>query len=505
MTSRVDVLSSRIEEVFTSGVPPWLLFFTRDSQAALDALFKMTYYHGRLNTMDPDLLLINWASAVKAPEFHAELDRALSDWITAEWEHRGPTTGVTDATWQYALRTIASLEQAPVATLAALRSRFEEAPGRIGMMTRNRAHDPIGWYWAALSRAQTDDWLVPHWFRLCNLVPGTPLFHGRWGLLGLRRAPNPSGDGPPAIAVSGLREFLSALNAQVEQHHIRAGGARMLAITECQAVLRANPTNAWRREMWAHLADLTAPAADWLPSVLGPRPAHIARTPNRVVPRADWAARAKDISGQLATQGSRALQPALRLLDEQREYNAKTGATYNLVRSLCVFSHTIVTRQPGQAMLAVRWADEARALEPWNAYTWTISSRARVAAGDDDMAISIAYESLDRFPEDVIVRCSLAEVLKAAGRLDESESVYRETQARFPGEPNVRNGLAEALKAAGRLDEAESVYRETLTRFPDEIKARNGLAEVLKAVHRLDEAEAMYRETVARFPRNEFA
>ncbi|MEV0660628.1 tetratricopeptide repeat protein [Actinomadura luteofluorescens] len=505
MSGTGEILLRRIEEVFTASVPSWLTSFAGDPQAALDALFRMTYYHGRLNAMEPDLLLLNWASAIEAPEFHAELDRALSNWIVAEWERGDPAASAADATWQYALRAIAGLERVPQATIDALEARFEEAPTRIGMMTRNRAHDPIGWYWAALSRVQTDDRLVPHWLRLCGLAPGTPLFHGRWGLLGLRRVPNRSGDDPPAVAAAGLRQFLSALNAQVEQHQIQERGARTLAVTECQAVLRASPTKAWRREIWTHLDGLPLPAANWLTPVLGSRPSSIARTASRPWPRPDWAPRARVITTQLSKQSSQAVTQAHRLLDEQRAFTAQTGATYNLVRSLCSFSSTLISNQTGQAALAARWADEARTLEPWNSYTWTIASRAWAAAGDEEVAISLGYETLDRFPEECIVRTVLAEVLKNAGRLPEAEAIYRDTIIRFPGDTIARNGLADVLKAAGGLPEAEAIYRDTIVRFPADIFARNGLADVLKAAGRLPEAEAIYRDTMARFPESVFA
>ena len=117
----------------------------------------------------------------------------------------------------------------------------------------------------------------------------------------------------------------------------------------------------------------------------------------------------------------------------------------------------------------------------------------------------MGMQAVARFPEDVVARNGLAEVLKAQDRLEEAEAVYREAVARFPDDAFAHTGLAEVLKAQDRLQEAEAVYREAVARFPDNVVARTGLAEGLKAQGRLEEAEAVYRKAVARFPDNVFA
>jgi len=105
-----------------------------------------------------------------------------------------------------------------------------------------------------------------------------------------------------------------------------------------------------------------------------------------------------------------------------------------------------------------------------------------------------------RFPENVVARNGLAEVLKSRGELPEAERLYRETVTRFPSDVVARTGLAEVLKSRGELPEAERLYREAVTRFPSDVVARSGLAEVLKSRGELAEAERLYREAVTRFP-----
>jgi tetratricopeptide (TPR) repeat protein len=112
-----------------------------------------------------------------------------------------------------------------------------------------------------------------------------------------------------------------------------------------------------------------------------------------------------------------------------------------------------------------------------------------------EWALSFAWAAWKRFPEDVVARTGLAEVLKVAGRYADAEAIYRETVERFPENVVARNGLAEVLKVAGRYAEAEAIYRETIERFPQDVVARNGLADTLRRAGRLWDAEDTYRET----------
>ena len=114
-------------------------------------------------------------------------------------------------------------------------------------------------------------------------------------------------------------------------------------------------------------------------------------------------------------------------------------------------------------------------------------------------------ETKTRFPNDVVARNGLAEVLKSLERFDDAAAEYRETKARFPNDVVVRNGLAEVLKLLERLDEAEAEYRETKARFPNDSVACAGLAGVLAAQHRLEDAELAYRKALTLAPHNTIA
>ncbi|EEP73717.1 tetratricopeptide TPR_2 [Micromonospora sp. ATCC 39149] len=411
-----------------------------------------------------------------------------------------------ESTWSGSARC----ERSPTSTRSPGRaSRCSVATGTtpcVGSapMTRNAAHDPLGWYWAAVSRVQPDDALVEHWFRLCNVTPGTPVFHAHWGLLALRRL-----DGPAphvaAMTMAGLRRFLLAVDAMVADRRLHQTEGRALARTECHAVLRAYPARALWREHWGDGSDLPVEPRRWLRGVVRDLDGGSSRSKSTGLKwdrrTRGWAGRATQLAEQFGTDRAAALAGMKALLDEQREYARLSGHPYHLVLSLCRFSKLLV--EAGTRLsLAANWAEEARRIDPVSAWTWTAAMRGWSALGRREESVVLGYDALDRFPDNVVVRNSLAEALKAAGRFTEAEEVYRESLVRFPDNVVVHGGLADVLKAAGRFGEAEEVYRECVVRFPDNAVVHGGLADVLRAAGRIREAEEVYRESLVRFPNN---
>ncbi|GAB3830106.1 tetratricopeptide repeat protein [Dactylosporangium cerinum] len=487
-------------QIFRNRTPEWLNYFAAQPVEAIDALFTNRFYHGPLSTVEPDSLLLDWVSAIRDPAFQSEVDAALAGWLRERWDRPGHAAQGVDLMWQRALRALANLDPVPAAGIQALGERFPQAGQRLGAMTRNRAHDPLGWFWAACSRVQPDDSFIERWLQLCDLVPGTPLFHGHWGLVGLRRLTGRTPEQSMELVMLGLHHYLVALERLVSERRLPRNDARLLAVNECRWVKRAYPVaGAWQGP-WSD-ASLPDDARRWLAAGFGDRAGGSGRPAGRSqLDRATlgWAARARQLAQGLG-RDRRALPGIHELLGEQREYTARTGNVYYLVRSLCQFSSKLANLRI-HLVLATEWAEEARSVDPLNAHTWTTLIRCWQKRNVAEAAIGIGFEALDRFPDDAVVRNGLADVLKGAGRLGEAEAVYREGVERFPDNVVVRCGLAEVLKSAGRLGEAEAVYRETVQRFPDNMVVRGGLAEVLKSAGRLGEAEAVYRESVERFP-----
>lgn len=143
----------------------------------------------------------------------------------------------------------------------------------------------------------------------------------------------------------------------------------------------------------------------------------------------------------------------------------------------------------GKAAIVVdpQWAhDLARTNLLWapnDAHGWTLWVRALARLGDAKSAELAAWESLRRFPDDVVARAALGELLaKQPERRAEAEAVFVETIRRFPDNVVARAALGNLLLelGPGRLDEAEACFKEAQRIDPGDTVAHIGLASVAK-------------------------
>src|SRR5450755_754615 len=496
--------------VFGDARPPWIDFFEEFPVKALDELFTNAYYHGSLNVVEPEDLLLDWVAAIDSEFFSELLDSSTAEWIELRWNQNSSVKESVGLMWQRALRVTALLDAAPHRAISALRLRRSTAVSYLGPLVRNRACDPLGWYWATVSRIQADESMVWQWFRLCNLEPGTPAFHGPWGLLGLQRAPGTDQGGFRVRVATGLEQYLRALQIKVEEQRLGQKEAERLALGAAQELRRRYPFPSRWREYWSSRPDVDLPslARRWVTITWGEQVFRLPRDKQRrdwhkKEDPAEWAGRARSLAARLRRSADRtARRDAETLLKTQRSYALDTGNSYYIVRTLCQFSSIVVNRD---SRTAATWAEEAIDWEPWNPYCWTAMIATRKAAGDIGEAIRLSFEAIDRFPDDAVARNGLAAVLRQDGRLEEAQAAYQETIDRFPDNAYARNGLAEMLRQDGRLEEAQAAYQEAIDRFPDNAVARNGLAEMLRQDGRLEEAQAAYQETIDRFPDNAYA
>src|SRR5262249_35755036 len=267
-------MSGYLEEVFKGAPPSWLTYFFGEPEAALDALLTGSYYHGSLNPVDPEHLLLDWASAIGKSaigkqDFNTRLADELSKWIDRRWGADDREVPCADEMWQRALRVTALLDPPPYDAIKTLRRQFDTSTARLGPMTRNPAHDPLGWYWATISRVQEDDALVSQWLRLCNLVPGTPVFHGHWGLLGLRRSPGADDREFRESVMLGLERYLTALDRKVEERSLRQRDATRFALGEIRDLLRTYLSQPRWRQYWSTRGNLSTRVREWLTSAFG--------------------------------------------------------------------------------------------------------------------------------------------------------------------------------------------------------------------------------------------
>jgi tetratricopeptide (TPR) repeat protein len=510
-------VTAEFADLFSGArVPSWLKRFETEPLLAIDALLVGGADLGFLSADEPTSVLLDWLDMLgEQTDFPQDVDRTLAEWIARYWGH----TTLPQAQHSAALTSVAwvrvgellSVNSTLSTAAAQLRERFIAEPRFLETLHEGRGRDPVGRAWQALARHQTNRDLIGHWWRLCALPVDEPWYRGEYGVWGLRRLPpeTPANSGRFSDeAAEGLVRLGVGLSIRAEEGFLdeQTAEREFLRIARLLTVAFPFPNSweaFWRQERDQKPSSRCLPEK-WIRKFVPPRRASKnACPPPRPSKRTrdpQWAHRAGDLAQRLRGNPSDAELDADRLLDEQITYATSTGDTYNLVRTACKLATAIQGQRPE---LALRWATLAGEFDPWNGYAWTIRASTLHRLRRLPEALAISIEATVRFPDDVVARAGLAEVLKADKRLAEAEQVYRETIERFPDNVVARNGLAEVLKADKRFAEAEKVYQETIERFPDNVVARAGLAEVLNADKRLAEAELAYRETIERFPDNQ--
>jgi hypothetical protein len=249
----------------------WLNSFEQEpTPELLQNLLTDHVYLGALNSLNPDDLLLEWTDT-RGGNLTSVVDIQLTNLIETRW-YRNDDDDIhpADLTWHRMMRMAASLREAP-RTTAFLWQLREEAVQRLRPLVRTPARDALGWFWGAVSRAQTDDSLVPRWYAICQLRDDTPTFHGRWGLLGLRLAPGPDRESTFRESVAmGLREYAHAVSNRVERGDLEMTWADRLVTTEMNAARRAYPSLERWRQFWSSFSEeMSNQERDWLRSIFG--------------------------------------------------------------------------------------------------------------------------------------------------------------------------------------------------------------------------------------------
>nr|VFK18573.1 MAG: Tetratricopeptide (TPR) repeat [Candidatus Kentron sp. LFY] len=519
----MDSFHKNLQKRFKGSViPPWLLHFSEDPEAALHDFLRGRALLGHLSGSEPDELLLDWLRGFGTESHYARiLDDALTQWIDCHWgEPLLPGTDqdatMTSEAWLSAIDTIAvsplmdSLQTASpreyplfgAATL--LREKMLADRAFLDDMTEARSRDPQGSAWLALANHQTDRALLDEWWHLVSLPPDEPWYRGEHGLAGLRRLPpeNPAfRDSFSKELAEGLGRFGEALWRRAQEGWLPEDIAR----SEFSALARLTMARGGFRDRWRgywrHLA--TRHRGDgfvtWLPISESELEKSKRGKAPWVEPDPAWADRAKTLARALGRPAKETITQAEKLLAEQRNYVNFTGNMSFLVRTACNFSGNIRAADPRQALV---WARLAKAADSWNAHAWTNEAAALLAMGEYAQALGVYGEAILWFPDNAVPRTGCAEVLKFLGRLAEALAAYDDTIQRFPENVVARTGRAEVLKLQEKLNEALAAYDDTILRFPNDVVARTGRAEVLKLQEKLNEALAAYDDTIQRFPEN---
>jgi tetratricopeptide (TPR) repeat protein len=514
------MMALELDRIFQGRrIPSWLQRFESDPSEALEDLLLGRAALGHLNADEPVEILLDWLESMGGQsEFPQQVDAALARWIEENWGKSNlPKTGsaaVLAVAWSR-VANLTAFEPRLVEAGKKLRSFFPEQRSFLSALSEGRTRDPEGRAWLAVARHQEDRTLLSDWWRLSNLAPDVPWYHGIYGIQGLRGLPaeNASREGAfPMEVAEGLARLASGLARRVGEGWLKSSTARDEFLRTARLTMSAYPVGRWI-SFWRHilqenrLRDEEGEARSWV-EVLFPQELKDQDSQGRSAqsrwaePDPAWPQVRQRIVTGLRQRNFGEIERARVLLREQARFAELTGDVHFIVRSACNFASRVRSYRPD---LALEWAQLARRFDPWNAFAWTTMAASLLSLERLPEAREVAIGAVQRFPQEPVARNTLGEILKAQRHYFEAEAVYRETVLLFPENVVARAGLAEVLKEQGRYSEAEAVYRETVSRFRENVVLLTGLAEVLKAQDRLEEAEVVYREAERLFPQDDIA
>ena len=357
-----------------------------------------------------------------------------------------------------------------------------------------------------LAQHQTDPRFVPRWFAACDEAAwGRAYWQTRLGtgLLGLRKLPTPNGTEPEMMLATALARFGAlGLSRGMSSHLVeRTFRQRAAAMT----VLYPRYVMYWR-DLW------DAVLAEILPRLKGNVAMLSSWLGDTVVTDGE---RATERTEQRRASGLRVALPGLwrrerleqdiedttdldpdlfgrvrQLIRDHWRYAFASGESHYAVRTTTNLCNRILRFEVDESVVEKihAWTLQAVEAEPENPYTWDLWAKVLSSLEQNDTALSVRWESLRRFPENSVLRNSLAYLLAQHDRTVLAENLLRETMEDFRDDPFCRNILANLLIRTEREQAAEHLLRETMRRSRHDIASRHTLTSMLWRQGRRDEA-----------------
>jgi tetratricopeptide (TPR) repeat protein len=336
----------------------------------------------------------------------------------------------------------------------------------VARLVLSPARDARAEYWRMLALTQhlasdhaadvEANGLAPMWQDICREAGGRlPRYYLSIGLLGLRRLPIV--DEPSQLPwVSGLAQWALA------QH---PSDSEFKAEWSSLKPLYPRAPQSWRRLIAKLLsattfkeAQVEAPAwwhidPDFAPMVQGtfrsseaPLRSPMPQDCDRVIIKLD--------------EPFEDVEPVIDdLFVRHRKYLYATGDAQYFVRAIHALGRELVNRgrdnPHARARKTQALAREGLRWQPYNRYLWALWRDALVAEDAPEAAELIGWEAIRLDPTDVDMRNQLATLLvNALGKIEEAETLLRETIERFPDNLVARSELAELLIFEDRVPEA---------------------------------------------------
>ena len=499
----------------------WGRLLLDDPGAGVDDLLSGRGARGAQQRAEPEDFLADllahpvWRS--ERAELIAGLDAALLDWIK-KWFNwslsgigtfgaRAYATQMSDALTVAARLPLTDTAQALIHDQATWDNRFRglRRPGDIDLLRQ---------FNLVLARHQTDARFVSRWFATCDDAAwGSP--HWRTdlntGLLGLRKLPETAGTEPESRVAAALARFgrlalERGMNSREVETTIRR---RAAALT----VLYPRHEGHWQDVWGGVLEDLLSPIpedasamlARWLGQVPTRGDAGDVRPPGgrqrvaerifihrALLPEKERRLRIANKMNRAQSLDERLWKEVQKLIRDHWLHASASGETYYAVRTTHNLYDRILRLRPVRAYLAEMHVLTLRAIEaePGNPYIWDLWAKVLSALDRDEASLSVRWEAARRFPEDSVLRNSLAKALQEHGKMPLAEHLLRETMRDFPNDEVCRGILANLLISIERNTEAEHLLREAIQDFPDNEIFRNMLDELSSPTERQEDRGA---------------
>ena len=494
----------------------WGEALLKEPDDALDRILSGAGGRGSQQRAEPDDfltdLLANQAHQENLARLKEGLDKALLRWIEArsEW----PPTRIVE----FGPRAYAA--QMADALAVAARLSLTETSGELirnHVVWDDRFHalrrpgdiDVLREFDLVLAMHQTDMRFVPRWFAACEEAAwGSPFWQTRLtiGLLGLRKLPVTIGTEPEMMQATALARFAAlglsrGMNSDLVERTFRQRAGAMTTLYRRQV-------GYWQRLWREVLADLrgtsdsgVARLSSWLGIAMvsdngaATHRAEQRQTSNGRVElperrRREWLE--QDIRDTPYVD-AHLFGKVRRLIREHWRYAFASGQSYYAVRTTANLCNQILRSDADEQQVEQihPWTLQAVEAEPGNPYTWDLWAKVLSVSGQVDAALSVRWESIRRFPENGVLRNSLAFLLAKQDRTILAEHLLRETMEDFRDDPFCRSILADLLIRAGREEEAEHLLKETTQGFRRDTVSRHTLTLMLWRQGRRREAESV--------------
>ena len=531
-------MSAFADETGRDSASPFIVWgkaLLDDPQATLSDILSGRGARGAQQRAEPEDFLADLLAHPTWQDQRAQLteglDAALLNWLEAriEWSParinrfgtRAYAARISDALAVAARLPLKVTAQDLIRNQSAWDNRFRGLrwPGDIDLL---RQFDLV------LVQHQADTRFASRWFAACDEAAwGSPYWRTNLstGLLGLRKLPGTADTEPERRVAAALGRFGAlALKRGMNSLDVQtAFRRRAAALTLLYPRHDGHWQDVWDRVLGGlsqrNQKEASTIRTNWLGHVSAPGSADggqsrrdTQRTYRSIAIHRDALPDVKSLE-QITRAINRAQFLGKDLWDKTRDlirahwaYASASGECYFAVRTTHNLCNRLLRFGPAEPHLADIhvWTLQAIEAESENAHIWDLWAKVLSALGRDDATLSVRWESMRRFPDNCVLRTSLAEALLEHHRVPIAESLLRETMRDFPRDEVCRNILAELLVRTEREGEAESLLRETMRDFPRDVINRHVLVKTLWRQGRREEAKAEFVTLEVLAPNNPY-